>query len=245
MQLDRFVQDNTIGNTLEVQESMRNMICPLDAPIPLNEGTLLSALKLQGEFFILKLHYDDLLQELQDEKIKYKISQALSVIVSYEDDTHNFNKINSFVEYIHSISDNKQNSTFGVKKVKVLSEFPITILFSGILPINQLKMSFGSKIHEFINADKKYYAERFARHRDEISQEIGISILPILPQLSKTIDPYEVLLVDLMDGRTISKFEVTQNLSRENVERYLLKLFYVFKVLAEEKCYNNSQANKS
>jgi len=234
-ELTRCIEENTVNNTQEVQACINSMIC--SHPIPLNENNLLDALKIQGEFFVLKLHYNDFEEELKSEKIKYKISQALSVIVSYEDDGKSFEDIEQFIKYIHDISDDKQNSTFGVKKVTTLSEFPITILFSGILPINQLKMTVGSKIDTIIHSDDAYFIPRFQKHRDDISVEVGIPILPVFPILDTELQEYQVKLIDLHDGRLISAFEVDASLSKETIDIYLLKLFYIYKVLVEEKQY--------
>ena len=232
------IKENTIDNTQEVQSCIESMVCSSTDPIELTQDKLLNALRLDGEFLALKLHFDDFDSELKNETIKYKISQALSVVVSYEDDGNSYEDIEKFVKYIHTISDDKQNSTFGVKKVEKLSEFPITILFSGILPINQLKMTVGSKINEFIHSDDEYFIPRFAKHRDEISKEVKIPILPVIPMLDKELSEFQVRLIDLYDGRLISEFEVSPNLSIEMVEIYLLKLFYIYKVLVEEKKYN-------
>jgi len=235
--LKECIKLNTVQNRQEIEESIMSMICSVNEPISLREDDLLKALELEGEFLVLKLHYDDFENELQSQKIKYKISQALSVIVSYEDDGNSYKKIEQFVKYIHSISDEKQNSTFGVKNVSKLSEFPITILFSAILPINQLKMSVGKKIDTLIHSDDSYFIPRFQQHRDAISKEIGIPILPVLPILDEELGDSTVRLIDLLDGRIISEFEVEEILNKDTVEIYLLKLFYIYKVLAEEKLY--------
>jgi len=229
------IKNSTLHNREEVESSIVDMICPKESPISLSEETLLDALEIDGEFLVLKLHYSDFADELKSEKIKYKISQSLSVVVSYEDDGESFEDIKKFVDYVYNISDDKQNLVFGVKRVEKLSEFPITILFSGILPINQLKLSVGSEIDKLIHSDDEYFLPRFAKHRDDISKEVGIPILPVLPILDEEIDKFEVSLIDLLDGRLIAKFQVQEALSRDTVEIYLLKLFYIYKVLVDEK----------
>ena len=216
-----------------MQDSIANMQCIKGSPIELLEEDLLNALKIEGEFLVLKLHYNDFGDELKSQKIKYKISQSLSVIVSYEDDGSSYDNILEFVKYISEISDEKQNSTFGIKKVENISEYPITILFSGILPINQLKMTVGKKVDELIHSDDGYFLPRFQKFRDDISKEISIPILPVLPIYDKSLEDYQICLVDLFDGRVISEFTVTPNFNKETIEIYLLKLFYIYKVLAE------------
>lgn len=229
------IEKNTVDNTEIAQKCISNMICKKSDPIPLEENFLIEALSIDGEFLVLKLNYEDFDDEVLNGKIRYKMSQSLSVIVSYEDDGNSFEKINHFVKYIYDLSDPKQNSIFGVQKVEELSEYPITILFSGILPINQLKITIGKKIDEFIHSDNEYFIPRFAKHRDEISKEIGIPILPVLPALDKDLEDYTLRLVDMVDQKVISEFRVDENLTKESSDIYLLKLFYIYKVLVDEK----------
>ena len=228
-----------IENTKELKDTVTSMICTGDDPIELSENDLLNAISIEGEFFLLKLHYDDFEDELISQKIKYKLSQSLSIIVSYEDDGNSLDDIQNYVSYIHELSDNKQNSTFGIKKVAKISKYPITILFSGILPINQLTMTIGKSIFELINSDDSYFKPRFTRFRDDLSKEIGIPILPVFPYFDDELNPYQVRLVDMTDSRLISEFQIQDNLTRDTLEIYLLKLFFIYKVLAEEKKYQN------
>ena len=232
--LKECIQQNTIENNEEIKRCILGMVCSKDSPIPLEENKLFNALNIDGEFLVLKLHYNNFQEEMKTQKIKYKISQALSIIVSYEDDGPSYEDITEFVKYIYDISDEKQNSTFGVKKVDKLSEFPITILFSGILPINQLKMTVGKKIDALINSDDEYFIPRFQQHRDNISNEIGVPILPVFPMLDKELDDFKVRLIDLFDGRLICEFDVCEKISKDTVEIYLQKLFYVYKTLVQE-----------
>ncbi len=234
MELQEYIKQNTTTNTQEMLECITSMICDQTQPIPLSEESLQNALALEGEFFVLKLQYSDLTQEIERQKLKYKISQALSIIVSYEDDGSHFEEIHKFVEYMHTMSDAKQNMIFGIKNVEKLSQYPVKILFSGILPINQLKMSVGKEIDALIHSDESYFTPRFQQLRDELSKEIGIPILPLFPILDETLKPYEVRLVDLLDGRVISEFETTPDFNKESIEVYLLKLFYIYKVLAQK-----------
>ena len=233
------INQNTIDNADELKTCIGAMVCAKNDPVPLDEKNLLQALSIDGEFFVLKLHYNDFNTEIKYEKIKYKLSQALSVIISYEDDGKSYSDIEQFVKYINNISDDKQNSTFGVKNVNELSEYPITVLFSGILPINQLKMTVGSKIDQFIHSDDSYFKPRFAKHRNDISNEIGIPLLPVLPVLDTELSDFQVRLVDMHDERIISEFSIKESLNKDIIEVYLLKLFYIYKVLAQEKQYNS------
>jgi len=211
------------------------MVSTQDTEISLSENDIRNAINIYGEFLVLKLSYEDFEDELKNEKIKYKISQSLSVIVSYEDDGKSFNNIEKFVHYISDIVDSKQNATFGIKKVTSLSQSPITILFSGILPINQLGMSIGQTLFDLIHSDEEYFFKRFSEFRDILSQEIGIPILPLFPLLDTSLQPTEVILKDLLDERLISKFITQEYPDKNTVESYLVKLFYIYKVLANQK----------
>jgi len=225
----KYIQKHTTQNTKEMQSCLLDMICEDDEPISLSRDEIFNALKIKGEFFVLKLHYDDFEDELKSQKIKYKISQALSVVVSYEDDGSRYEDIKKFISYIYSFCDDKQNSVFGVKVVDKLSEFPIKILFSGLLPINQLGMCIGEGVQALIEKDKEYFAKRFKKLRDDISCEINIPILPLFATFDKRLKEYEVVLVDIVDGRIVSRFEMQDDTNKENIEIYLMKLFYIYK----------------
>jgi len=229
-----FIDKNSVNNTLELQECVSAMICSKEDSVPLGKSNLYDALKLDGAFSILKLSYADYENEIKHGLIKLKASQALSMIVSYEDDGESFEEVKMFVEYFSDISDHQQNSTFGVKKVDTLSAFPIKILFSGILPINQLKMTVGKKIDELIHSNDEYFVPRFKKFRDEVTEEIHTPLLPILPLLDTQINDYQIKLVDLHDGKIICDFEVAENFTQTTIDITLLKLFYIYKVLAQE-----------
>jgi len=212
----------------EAIPAITNMLCSCELQAPLSEKSLLQALSLEGEYLVLKMSYDEFSQELIDAKIKYKISQALSIVVCYEEDGSSFEDIKKFVDYISSLTDPKQNAIFGIKKVKNLSSAPITILFSGILPINQLKMHISRDIYELIHSDEEYFKTRFKEFREILSQEIGIPILPVFPMLDKSLEPSEAKLIDLVDGRIISHFWTAEEMNKITIEGYLVKLFYIY-----------------
>ena len=231
-QLIKCINEKVINNTEEVHACLVNMICDDSSPIPLTQETILHALKIDGEFLGLKMRYDEYENELKDEILKYKISQSLSVVVSYEDDGHSFENIEKFISYMKEISDDNQNFIFGIKNVKELSKTPITILFSGILPINQLHMSIGKNIYSLIHSDNEYFIPRFAKLRDDISQEINIPILPIFPVLDSSLKENQARLIDKQSSVIIADFYVGENLDKEALEIYLIKLFYIYKQLA-------------
>ena len=234
-ELKECISKHAVNNVKEIENIICNMVCTKNDLIPLSEKNLIKALNIDGEFLALKLHYNNFEDELKSEKIKYKISQSLSVIVCYEDDSNSYDKIGNFTEYIHNLSDDKQNSIFGVKRVSKLSEYPITILFSGILPINQLKMTVGEKIYDLIHSDDEYFQPLFKKYRDTISEEVGVPILPLFPILDDELSEFHVRLVDQLDGRVISEFEVCHEISKTTLDVYLQKLVYVYKILIQEK----------
>ena len=233
--LIKTIQDKTVHNIDEIQESIIAMVCAKNDLIPLEENKITDALNIHGEFLVLKLHYDDFEDELKNESIKYKISQSLSIIVTYEDDACSYAKIGDFVEYIYKNTDAKQNAIFGVKKVKKLSKYPITILFTGILPINQLKMTIGQKVYDIINSDDEYFKEKFKKYRDLVSEDINVPLLPLLPILDSTLGDFRIRLLDTLDGRVISEFDVCSKVTKDMVDIYLDKLSYVYRILADEK----------
>jgi hypothetical protein len=218
----------------EAVKIITNMLCDDALLTPLYEEDLLQALSIKGEFLVLTMSYEEFAQELIDEKLKYKISQSLSVVVSYEEDGNSFEDIQKFVHYIAALADNKQNATFGIKQVEQLSASPVTILFSGILPINQLSINISQDVHDLINSDEAYFKSRFEEFRDILSAEIGVPILPAFPKLDKSLAPTQVTLIDPVDGRLISKFSAYEDVSKATIESYLLKLFYIYISLAKK-----------
>ena len=234
-QLTKTIKESTPLDTKIAIDTITNMTCSSEFHAPLNDDDLNQALSIDGEYLVLKMHYDEFKQELVNETIKYKISQSLSVIVSYEDDGKSYSKIEQFVNYISKLCDPKQNATFGIKKVDKLSEYPITLLFSGILPINQLTMHISQDIHDLIHSDEEYFKTRFQEFRDVLSQEVGIPILPVFPKLNTTLKPTQIMLIDLVTGDVVSRFETVETMDRMSIESYLVKLFYIYITLARKK----------
>ncbi|WP_300364583.1 hypothetical protein [Hydrogenimonas sp.] len=218
----------------EMQETISSMVCNENQPMPLSEKTLYEALALKGEFLVLKLTYDDVRQELKEQKIRRKITQSLSIVAVYEDAGHSLDDIENSIKYIHDLVDEKQNFVFGIKRVDSLSEFPVTILFSGILPINQLELYIGEEIDRLIHSDDDYFIPRFKQVRDEISEVIGIPILPLDPKTDSSLNPSRARLVDGTNGHLISEFEVDPFTDKEGLEIYLLKFFYIYKKLGDD-----------
>ena len=214
------------------------MVCTQDAPIPLNKNLLVAACRLDGECACILANYEDATQELEEQKLRYKVSEALSVIVSFEDDGSSFNKVASCVEYLSTLCDEKQNFLFGVKNVDKLSAYPIKILFSGILPINQLHLHLGKGIKQFIDSDEMYFKKRFAKLREDISQEISIPILPVVPVINESLGAYEIVFQDPLTGEAVAKLTLDTPLTKESLEPYLAKIFTIYTLLAKQMCYN-------
>lgn len=221
------------------EKTVKEMVCDETQPIPLPQELIEKALGLQGESGCMVANYEDLQKEFEAQKLRYKVSEALSMLVSFEDDGRSFDIIEQSVKYLRSIVDERQNFLFGIKKVKQLSQYPVKILFSGILPINQLHLHIGSGVDAFINSDPEYFPNRFATLRQELSEEIGIPILPVVPVVDATIGTYDVVLGDpFSNDEVIAAFTIEQPPTKESLEPYLYRLFAIYKFLVEEKCYN-------
>ena len=233
-QLIEKIEELTPQNTTEAIDSIKSMITAEDAPIALKEEDLLRALSIEGEYLVLKLSYEDFVDELQYEKIKYKISQSLSIVVSYEDDGNSFENIEQFVHYISEYTETQQNAIFGIKKVEKLSEFPVTILFSGILPINQLTMHISKDIYDMIHADKPFFKAHFKAFREILSNTVGVPILPLFPKLDLSLQPTEAMLVDLIDERVVAKFSTQKRMDKITIDNYLQKLFVIYTQLCKK-----------
>ncbi len=230
-QLQKYIISHTTNNTQEILESISSMICSKEDYIPLSEESILQALKLDGEFLVLKISNKDIDEELQTQRIKYLISQSLSIIAMYESDGTNAQQIEQFVSYAKSFVDERQNFIFGIKKVEELSNYPIVTLFSGILPINQLQMSIGSKLYGFIHADEEYFKARFKNFRTELSKNLGVPILPVFAQEDTTLKPMELQIKDFQIQKLIAQFQLSEEPSNEVIERYLQRLFAIYKAL--------------
>jgi hypothetical protein len=230
-QLLRKTPAERVGPALEALMAMR---CDVDDPIALGESELYDALRLPGEYLILKASYQDLERELKEEKIKYKISESLSVVAVFEEDGSALPEIENFVRYIRGVTDPLQHWVFGVKGVERRSETPVTLLFGGILPINQLRMRLGSRLARLIADHADHFLPRFAALRLEVSRKVGIPILPLFPKEDPTLPGNRAELYDPLDGRTICRFDVADPERPEGVERTLAQLARVFEGLGAQ-----------
>jgi hypothetical protein len=232
--LETIAKKTAPGHVGEMQETIMNMVCNENQPMPLSEETLCRTLEMKGEFLVLKMRYEDFEKELKEEKIKYKISESLSIVASYEDAGDSLPHIETFVKYIHDLSEPSQNVLFGIRRVERLSDYPVTILFGGILPINQLRIHIGAAIDRLIASHPDYFQPRFKKLRGDLSEEIGIPILPRFPRVDPGLAPHRVRLFDPIENRVISEFEIPPHVEKEGVNVYLLKLFYIYRELGLE-----------
>lgn len=219
----------------EMLDAMGDMVCDDDScVIKLKEENILNVLKSEGEFKVIKLKYEDLQEELDSKKLKYLLSQSIHVIISFEDDGSKKNEIESLLKYFYEFTTPRQSLNFGIKHVKNFSEFPIKIIFGGILPINQLRTYLGKDIYNLITSNQEYFRPIFQKLRDEISDEIGVTILPIYPTLDKNLNPNQVQLFDTFEKKVIYEFEVSPFSDKKGIDVYLVKLFYIYKKLAQK-----------
>ena len=215
------------GHRGEVQEAVLGMICNESQPMPLSAEEIGEAIRGEGEFLVLKLGYDDVEEELRLKKLEENIGESLSILVTFEDDGEALEPIERFIRYFHERLDPRQNFRFGIKRVEKLGTYPVTLLFGGILPINQLRLTIGTGIAELIAKERDYFEPRFREVRERLSEEIGIPILPVATEVSETIPPNRIRLVDPADGKILCRFDV-ERADREGLEIYLTKIYYIF-----------------
>jgi len=217
-----------------LKETLTSMISKDPLVKVIDEKLLVDTLELNGEFQVVLLTYEDLEKELHTKVLKNLIKSSLQIVVSFEEDSNSYEKIKDFSEYIYRFSSDAQSLSIGVDKVKNLSQFPIKILFGGILPINEMQMFIGKKLYEVVAKEPDYFQPLFALVRKKITEEIGVPLLPLYPEVDLDMSPYGVRLMDPVENKMIVSFEVESCNTKENIDKYLLKLFYVYKKLAQE-----------
>ncbi len=232
--LDLVAAKSAPGHAGEMQEAILGMICNESQPMPLSAQELHEALETDGEFLVLRLGYDEVAEELRENRLEETIREALSILISFEDDGGALETIERFIRHFHERLDPRQNFRFGIRRTRTLSDAPVTILFAGILPINQLKITVGTRIAQMIEADRAYFEPRFRELRERLSEEIGIPILPVATDISETIPPGSIRLVDPSEDRVLCRFDVTQP-DREGIENYLMKIYYIYLRLWRER----------
>ena len=231
--LEKFIENNCVQNVEEMKQTVVDMVCEDDAYLPLSAEEVLRVLECKGEFFVLKLSYEELQQELQEKKIVPKLANSLCVTISFEEDGEHYEDIENFLQYVKKHLDEQQNFIFGIRRVDKTSPFAIKILFSGILPINQLVMTMGEALYDRLYGEGNNFKEKFKHYRAMVSQEIGMPLLPLLPKIDNSLDDFEVKLVDPLEGKTIAAFDLKEDVNEKTIDIYLLKLFNIYKKLAK------------
>jgi hypothetical protein len=205
-----------------------------DDPMPLHDADFITSIEGPGEFFILTAAYEDLEAELHLQAIKRHVGESLAIVAAYEDDGNSLPHIENFVRYIHGLSDPSQHAIFGIKKVTRLGEQPVKILFGGILPINQLRMRYGTAIAALLEREKDHFIPLFAELRQQLSQAIGLPILPLFPDTDPSLPPNRVILFDPTNGQTVCRFDVERTDDKKGLDLYLMKLYYTYLTLGEQ-----------
>ncbi len=211
-----------------IQSSILQMVCNDSQPMPLDENTLTEALMLEGEFLLLEIDYDELRKQMERRTLEREATEALSIVVSYEDDGKRLESIETSLKFFHDNLDAIQNFRFGIRRVEKHSDTPIRILFSGILPINQLQLTFGEGIAKLIDSHRSYYHERFQALRIEASRNIGIPILPISATVDPQLPPFKARVQERVGGRIVSEFSMPGHTDSQDIEAFLLKIFHIF-----------------
>jgi len=216
------------------KQIMEKFSCGGSSPYPLAEEDISCALALAGESLVLELSYEDLLQDKEQGRVILKLLEALSVLVCFEDDGTQFDTIAKYIQYLHSNTQKEQNFLFGVQTVQQLSSTPVTILLSGILPINQLEIAIGTTLYEFIQNNYELLLPHFTQFRQQLSQEIGIPILPIKHYADANLQTHQIALKNGEDGTVICECKVkSENMDpTEIIDDYLRKLYFVYKKLS-------------
>ena len=214
-------------NQADVLTTIDSMICA-ESELPLREETLYEALVGEGEFFLLKAKYEEFDLSTDNLLLDKKLNEALCITICFEDDGSRYEEIEAFVKYIYTHTEKEQKFLFGVKKVDKLSEFPLKILLSEIYPINQLEIHLGEWISSFLSKNKPYFKEHFAAIRANISQEIGITLIPLNIKTQEDLCKNEVILLDSVTKERIVAFRVETCDDKKALDIYLLKLYYIF-----------------
>ena len=220
--------------TGEMQDAIARMVCNESQPIPLDADALSDALEREGEFLLLQMGYDDFEKEPEERKIEKKLREAASVVATFEEDGTRLDAIEEMLKYIHDRLDGLQSFRFGIRRVERLSDAPVSILFAGILPINQLRLQVGEEVMEMLEAYREHYDPLFENLRRELSEETGVPILPLPAQIDPDAPPRRVRLEDPYTDRVICEFEVAPLIEKEGLEIYMMKLYYVYKRLIQQ-----------
>ena len=210
------------------------MVCE-NSPLPLTLKDIEEALKIEGDTFFIELKYTDIEKELQEQKVLYKILESYSVVICFEDDGKRYNDIHTLVSFLHNNSPLSINFRFGIKEVEKLSNDPIKILLSGILPINQLEIQIEEKLYKYIEKNKNKLSKKFLKTREILSEKIGFTILPVKYYPSKDMLPQSIKLINPYTKQTICECKATKKTKNIDkiIEEHLDKLSMAYINLAK------------
>ncbi|NPA66119.1 MAG: hypothetical protein GXO11_04465 [Epsilonproteobacteria bacterium] len=233
--LYNLIEQKTVPQHQEyVKQALSSMLSKEALIQPVTEELLVKTVRLDGEFQVVLMDYNDLAEELQTKALRHLIKSALGIVVQFEEDGSCFEKIKTFSEYIYDFTSQEQSLHVSVEKVDTLSKTPIKILFGGILPINQMQMYIGKGLYDVIASEPDFFQPLFNIVRKKITKQIGIPLLPLYPEIDENLKPYEAKLVDPIEDKIIAKFEVDSCNTKENIDKYLLKLYYIYQKLAKQ-----------
>ena len=234
--LKKIIEEKTLKENREaVVENIESMLC-CNSDAKIDEEMIYNAIAKEGEFLILEGRYEDFDIYSESSLFKEKLNESLEIIVFFEDDGDQYEKIERFVKYIYN-NTSEQKFIFGIKKVEQLSQNPLKILLASIYPINQLEIHLGKDIYNYIEANRDYFEPYFAAIRSELSKEIGVVILPLNTLRDTKLQNNQVQLIDSVTGDVIVEFSVELTQERDSLDYYLMKLFYVFIKLGKK--YNH------
>jgi len=215
---------------------IETLSCEDNALYPLPKQDVVKALSLEGDTFYVELSYEELQQDIYEEKIALKTLEALSIILCFEDDGTQFEKIATYTKYLYNNTQEEQHLQFGIKKVDTLSQYPVKILFSGILPINRLEIAIETSLYEFIQQHYNILAPKFKQLRQQLSQEIQIPILPVKHYADTHLEKNQISLINAQNNQTVCECKVNDKdmETSQIIDDYLQKLFIVYKKLATQ-----------
>jgi hypothetical protein len=201
--------------------------------LELSFDAIKEALKLDGEEFFLTLTYDDLQEEIRIQKLRDLLNESLSILVCFEEDGLRVQEIENFCQYLFKNTEAVQNLQFGIHKVKKLSDEPVRILFSGILPINQLEIAMESSLYDYIQEHKEELQKEFIAVRKKLSQELCVPILPVKNYPDDSLEKNSVHLLDRTNKKTLCTCRMQEEKDpKKFIGEYLTKLYYAYKKLA-------------
>lgn len=227
---ERTAPEKTAG----MQVLLSEMVCNENQPIPLSARDIVETLSRPGEFHVVTLDYEEAQREIETHRLDASLNEALTILACFEDDGRRMSQIEDFVAYLHDKLDDFQRFRFGVKRVTSLSDHPVILLFSEILPINQLRLVMHPDAMRYLMEKEEKLQPHFRRIRYALARKLGIPILPFHRVVDPELPPERILVVDPVSDKTIAQFSVESGLNDETLDIYLEKLIRLYHRLAKE-----------